>query len=135
MTYQAETTLHTVASRLAIGDLCTRYGRAYDTGDLAEFVGCFTQEAIFELPDGQVVEGHKGIVDFFRAAPHDMVHVTTDAVTEVDGVRARQTAHAVVYQAGDDGVPVARFVGTYRDELIYERGAWYFTKRSIIRDL
>jgi hypothetical protein len=133
MTYQEETTLHAVAGRLAIGDLTARYGRAYDGNDLGAWLGCFTQEAVFELPDGQVFEGHKGLAEFFRGAPHDMVHLTTDAVAEVDGVRARQESHVLVYVAG--GEPVVRFVGTYRDELIYERGSWYFTRRAITRDL
>lgn len=136
MTYQEATTLHVVASRLAIGDLSARYSRAYDADDLATWLSTFLPEATFVLPDGRVVEGHEGLTEFFGAAPHDMVHVTTDAVVEVDGVHARQESRVLVLQAGSNGTgPAVGFVGRYLDELVYERGNWYFARRRIVRDL
>jgi len=136
MTYQEEMTLHVVASRLAIGDLAARYSRAYDTGDLETWLGTFVPEAVFTLPDGQVFEGHRGLAEFFRSSPHDLAHLNTDAVVEVDGVHARQESCVLVFRQGDAGADLAvRFVGRYLDELVYERGSWYFVRREIVRDL
>ena len=137
MTYQEELTLHEVSSRLAIGDLTASYGRAYDKGDLETWVGNFVQTGVFELPDGRQLTGHKELTEFFEGAPHDMVHTTSDAVVRVDGVHATQVVQVVVYRSGEgEGAdPVIRFVGTYSDELVYERGAWYFVRRVVTRDL
>lgn len=141
MTYQAETTLHVVASRLAIGDLTARYGRAYDSGDREGWVATFLPEGVFELPGRDPIVGHGALRAFFRDAPHDVVHVTTDAIVEVDGVTARQECRVLVLKPGTPGAngaavdPIVRLVGRYTDEMVYERGGWYFVRRAVTIDL
>lgn len=141
MTYQAETTLHVVASRLAIGDLTARYGRTYDTGDREGWIGTFLPEGVFKLPGREPIEGHSALRAFFRDAPRDVVHVTTDAIVEVDGATARQECRVLVLQPGPTGNngdaanPAVRMVGRYDDELVYERGGWYFVRRAVTIDL
>lgn len=140
MTYQAENTLHVVASRLAIGDLTARYGRAYDTGDREGWISTFLPEGVFELPGREPIEGHAALRAFFRESPRDVLHFTTDAVVEVDGVNARQQCRVLVLKPGPQGTngdeadPVVRLGGLYDDELVYERGGWYFLRRTLTID-
>jgi hypothetical protein len=37
----------------------------------------------------------------------------------------------LLFAADADGATALRATGTYRDELIYERGGWYFTSREL----
>jgi hypothetical protein len=141
MSYQASTTLHTVASRLAIGDLTARYGRAYDTGDMEGWIGTFLPEGVFVLPGRDPIEGHGALRTFFKESPREVAHLTTDAIVEIDGVTARQECRVLVVKPGpqgsngEDAHPVVRLAGCYSDELVYERGGWYFRRRTVTIDL
>jgi hypothetical protein len=139
MTYQEETTLMTVANRLAIGDLTARYNRALEAGDLETWIGTFVQEGVLERSGGESFSGHRELVRFFRAAPPDRIHLTTDAQVEVDGVHARQECRVLTLRSGPQGSngagPVVEAVGRYRDALIYERGRWYFVRRELVAEL
>jgi hypothetical protein len=135
MSYQEQTTLMTVAGRLAIGDLTARYNRALETGDLETWVGTFVQEGVLKAP-GESFTGHRELVGFFRSAAPDRIRVTTDAQVEVDGVHARQECRFLTLRPGQDGgAPEVEAVGRYRDVLIYERGRWYFSTREVVADL
>lgn len=136
LSYMEETTLKTVAARLAIGDLNARHNRAYETGDLHAWLGTFVVEGVLERAGHDPVEGHQALAAVFRDAPRDRVHLVTDSQVEVDGVRARQVCRFVVLKAGSNGSDVAvEAAGRYEDELVYERAAWYIVKRSVVRDL
>jgi SnoaL-like domain len=135
MSYQEQTTLMTVANRLAIGDLTARYNRALETGDLETWIGTFAQEGALRAP-GESFSGHRELIGFFRAAPPDRIRVTTDAQVEVDGVHARQECRFLTLRPGQNGgAPEVEAVGRYRDVLIYERGRWYFSTREVVADL
>jgi hypothetical protein len=60
--------------------------------------------------------------------------VTVDHEIAIDGVNALQRCVAVLFEAvyGDTTL---RATGTYRDELIYERGGWYFASRNLTWDV
>lgn len=136
MSYQQETTLMTVANRMAIGDLTARYNRALEAGDLETWIGTFVQEGRLDGPDGTAFAGHRELATFFRGVPGDRIHMTTDAQIEVDGVHARQECRYLTLAAGPDGAGrVVETVGRYRDTLIYERGRWYFATREMVADL
>jgi hypothetical protein len=136
MTYQEQTTLMAVASRLAIGDLTARYNRALEMGDLETWIGTFVQEAVLLGPGGESFSGHRELMKYFRAAPPGRAPVTTDAQVEVDGVSARQECRFLVLRPGTNGAgPVVETAGRYRDTVIYERGRWYFSRRELVADL
>ncbi|HZA76710.1 MAG TPA: nuclear transport factor 2 family protein [Acidimicrobiales bacterium] len=142
MTYQEQTTLTTVAARLAIGDLTARYNRALEVGDLDTWIGTFVQEGVLEEPGVRSFSGHRELAKYFRAAPPGRAYVTTDAQVEVDGVHARQECRFLVLAPGANGdpegagtAPVVEAVGRYRDTLIHERGRWYFSRREMVADL
>lgn len=137
MSYQEHTTLMTVANRLAIGDLTARYNRALEGGDLETWIGTFVQEGVLRATGGETFSGHRELVGFFRAAPPDRIRVTADAQVDVDGVHARQECRFLTLRPGSNGgaAPEVEAVGRYRDELVYERGRWYFSAREMLADL
>jgi hypothetical protein len=57
--------------------------------------------------------------------------VTVDHEISVDGITATQICVALLFARGGDGATSLRATGTCRDELIYERGGWYFTSRAL----
>jgi SnoaL-like domain len=128
MTYQQETTLETVANRLAIGDLTASYNRALESGDLETWIGTFVQEGVLEAPGGESFAGHRELARYFRSRAPDRVHLTTDAQVEVDGVHASQECRVLTLGPG----PAVEAVGQCRDSLIYERGRWYFVRRQLV---
>jgi hypothetical protein len=137
MSYQEQTTLMTVANRLAIGDLTARYNRALETGDLETWIGTFVQEGVLRGAGGETFSGHRELAGFFRAAPPGRIRVTADAQVDVDGVHARQECRFLTLRSGANGgaAPEVEAVGRYRDELVYERGRWYFSTREVVADL
>jgi len=136
MSYQEHTTLMTVANRLAIGDLTARYNRALETGDLETWIGTFVQEGVLRGAGGETFSGHRELLGFFRAAPAGRIRVTADALVDVDGVHARQECRFLTLRPGPNGAaPEVEDVGRYRDELVYERGRWYFSAREMVADL
>jgi SnoaL-like domain len=136
MSYQEQTTLMSVANRLAIGDLTARYNRALEADDLEAWIGTFVQEGVLHGTGGESFSGHRELARFFREAPPDRIRVTTDAQVDVDGVHARQECRYLTLRPGSDGGgPVVEAVGRYRDVLIYERGRWYFSTREMVADL
>jgi hypothetical protein len=136
MSYQEQTTLMTVANRLAIGDLTARYNRALEADDLEAWIGTFVQEGVLHGTGGESFSGHRELARFFREAPPDRIRVITDAQVDVDGVHARQECRYLTLRPGSDGGgPVVEAVGRYRDVLIYERGRWYFSTREMVADL
>ena len=137
MSYQEHTTLMTVANRLAIGDLTARYNRALEAGDLETWIGTFLQEGVLRGAGGETFSGHRELAGFFRAAPPGRIRVTADAQVDVDGVGARQECRFLTLRPGSNGdvAPVVEAVGRYRDELVYERGQWYFSGREMVADL
>jgi hypothetical protein len=56
--------------------------------------------------------------------------VTVDHEISVDGVEATQQCVALLFRDGE-----LQATGTYLDNLIYERGGWYFTSRELEWDL
>jgi hypothetical protein len=135
MSYQEQTTLMTVANRLAIGDLTARYNRALEAGDLETWIGTFVQDGVLRGSGGSF-SGHRELMGFFRDVPPGRIRVTTDAQVEVDGVHARQECRFLTLRPGRNGTaPEVEAVGRYRDVLIYERGRWYFSRREVVVDL
>jgi hypothetical protein len=137
MSYQEQTTLMTVANRLAIGDLTARYNRALETSDLETWIGTFVQEGVLRGAGGETFSGHRELAGFFRAAPPGRIRVTADAQVDVDGVHARQECRFLTLRSGANGgaAPEVEAVGRYCDELVYERGRWYFSTREVVADL
>ena len=59
--------------------------------------------------------------------------VCVDHEIQIDGVHALQRCVAVLY-AAMYGDTTLRATGIFQDQLIYERGGWYFTSRNLSWD-
>lgn len=135
-TYTELSTLRTLAAAAAIADLTARYNRAYEAGDRTAWLSTFLPEGILEHTGGPVVSGHSQLGRFFTAQSHDGVLVTADPQIAVDGVRAHQDCRFLLLTSpiGNPEVTV-HAAGRIQDELVYERGGWYFAKRVVTVDL
>jgi hypothetical protein len=126
LTYQQQYVLDGLAGRAAILNLTARYDRAYSDGDLDSWITTFRHAG------ATVVRGGETFTDL-RAAfdgGGGKRLITVDHEITVDGVNATQLCVGLVF-VGADLVAT----GTYTDQLIYERGGWYFTSRELEWDL
>ncbi|ORA81482.1 nuclear transport factor 2 family protein [Mycobacterium malmoense] len=126
LTYQQEQLLQAATGRAAILDLDARHNRALSDGDRDRWIATFRHSGASYTRDGE-------LFDDLRAAFHGgdgQRLVTVDHEIRIDGVHATQHCVAVLFGAmyGDTTL---RATGTYRDELIYERGGWHFTSRVL----
>jgi hypothetical protein len=125
MTYQQQYVLDGSAARDAILNLTARHNRSFSEGDRNAWIATFRHSGASFTSDGreftdlrEAFEGDKGRL------------VTVDHEIVVDGVNATQRCVALLFAAGDGGTAL-RATGSYRDQLIYERGGWYFTSREL----
>jgi SnoaL-like domain len=127
MTYQQQHLLHCAVGRDAILDLTARHNRCYSRGDRNGWI------ATFRHSGASFARGGETFTDLRAAFDGDGGQrlVTVDHEITVDGINATQQCVAVLFTIGDDGVTTLRATGTYRDQLIYERGGWYFTSREL----
>jgi SnoaL-like domain len=126
LTYQQQFVLDGLAGRAAILNLNARYNRAYSAGDLDSWI------ATFRHAGATVVRGGERFTDLrsaFNGGGGKRL-VTVDHEITVDGVEATQRCVGLVFVGAE-----LRATGTYTDELIYERGGWYFTTRELEWDL
>ena len=130
MTYQQEQFLQAAIGRDAILNLNARYNRAYSDGDRDGWIGTFRHSGATFVRDGELFADLRSAFD----GGDSQRLVTVDHEIAIEGVNAIQRCVAVLFSA-DFGDTTLRATGTYRDELIYERGGWYFTSRNLSWDL
>lgn len=125
MTYQQQYVLDGAAGRDAILNLTARHNRCYTDGDRIGWVTTFRHSGARFTRDGEEFTDLAAAFDGGRGRL-----VTVDHDITVDGVNATQRCVALLFATGSDGATL-RGTGRYRDELIYERGGWYFTSREL----
>lgn len=126
MTYQQEQLLHAASGRAAILNLNARHNRAYSAGDRDRWIATFRHSGASFTRDGETFTDLRRAFD----GGDGQRLVTVDHEITVDGINAAQRCVAVLFAVayGDTNL---RATGIYRDELIYERGGWYFTSRTL----
>lgn len=129
MTYQEQQMLHAATARAAILDLNARQNRAYSDGDRERWIATFRHSGASFVRDGELFADLRAAFD----GGDGQRLVTLDHEIRVDGVNATERCVAVLFAAAY-GDTTLRATGTYRDELIYERGGWYFTSRNLTWD-
>ena len=122
MTYQEQLMLQAATGRAGILDQTARHNRAYSEGSRDVWIATFRHSGASYQRDGETFTDLRAAFD----GGERQRLVTVDNEIHVDGVHATQ--HCVAILFGDAGL---RATGTYRDELIYERGGWYFTSREL----
>lgn len=127
MTYQQQHVLDAVAGRHAILDLTARHNRCYSGGDRAGWLGTFRHSGARFVRDGEVFTDLPAAFD----GGDGQRLVAVDHEITVDGVTATQQCVAVLLSVDGQAGPALRATGSYRDELVYERGGWYFTSREL----
>jgi SnoaL-like domain len=126
MTYQEQQMLQAATARAAILDLTARHNRAYSDGDRERWIATFRHAGASYTRDGDLFTDLRAAFD----GGDGQRLVTIDHEIHIDGINASQRCVAVLF-AAMYGDTTLRATGTYRDTLIYERGAWYFTSRAL----
>ncbi len=129
MTYQQQFVLDRTAARDAILNLTARHNRCHSAGDRNGWIATFRHSGARFTRDGNE---YADLREAFDGGNGRLV--TVDHEIEVDGVNATQHCVALLFATDADGATALRATGTYRDELIYERGGWYFTSRALAWD-
>jgi hypothetical protein len=125
ITYQEEQLLAAATGRAAILNLSARHNRAYSAGDRDAWVATFRHSGAMFTRDNEVFTDLRAAFD----GGDGQRLVTLDHDIIIDGVHATQRCVAVLF-AAMYGDTTLRATGIYRDELVYERGGWYFTSRE-----
>jgi hypothetical protein len=126
MTYQQQYVLDGAVGRDAILNLTARHNRYFSEGDRNGWIATFRHSGARFTRDGQE------FTDLRQAfAGGSGRLVTVDHEITVDGVDATQRCVALLFTANSDGGSTLRATGSYRDQVIYERGGWYFTSREL----
>ena len=121
-----------LAGRAAIGDLTARLNRAQDAGDANAWLSGFLPEAELLSPGRDPARGHSSLLGYFRSLPSGRIHVSADSIIEVAGVRARQECqYLVLAPASGSGLGLEALLRQH-DELVYERGEWYVSRRELV---
>jgi len=131
--------LERLADRVRIRELNARYNRCFDDGDVTGFAATFTEDGAMEVAGGFAVAGRQGLEDMCRHTPYGVVHVTVDAIVEVDGDRATQDVTVLVLQRPEPGsvggqLSSLQRTGRYHDELVRTSEGWRFARRTITLD-
>jgi SnoaL-like domain len=129
ITYQEQQMLAAATGRAAILNLNARHNRAYSDGDREAWVATFRHSGASFSRDHEVFTDLRMAFD----GGDGQRLVTLDHEIRVDGIHATQRCVAVLF-AAMYGDTTLRATGTYRDELIYERGGWYFAFRELAWD-
>ncbi|MGA7420348.1 MAG: nuclear transport factor 2 family protein [Acidimicrobiales bacterium] len=131
MSYEDRRTLQAMAGRAAVQDLTIRQHRALETGDLTTWIGTFVVAGVLELPGHDPICGHADLQKWFASAPRPAAVHLVDSVVRIDGVRGNQESRALVSNAASpDGLHWEKSIPMV-DDLIYERGRWYFARRRV----
>lgn len=126
MTYQEQQMLQAATGRAGILDLTARHNRAHSEGNRDVWIATFRHSGASYVRDGETFTDLRAAFD----GGDGQRLVTVDNEIHVDGVHATQHCVAILFGAVHDETTL-RATGTYRDELIYERGGWYFTSREL----
>ncbi len=127
MTYQQEYLLAAAVGRDAILHLTARHNRFYSNGDRNGWIATFRHSGATFTRGNEVFDDLRDAFDGGRGQRL----VTLDHEIAVDGVNATQQCVALLFALEDLSSPTLRATGTYHDQLIYERGGWYFASRAL----
>lgn len=126
-----------LADRIAIRELTARYNRAVDDCRPEEWAATWTEDAEF-WRDGQLTKGRAAIADISRRAGFSMVHMTFDAIVELDGDVATQRCYGIIGARRPDRAPgSSKWVtsGNYVDTIVRTSQGWLFSKRVWCKDV
>jgi uncharacterized protein (TIGR02246 family) len=131
-----------------IDDLLVRYTHALDTLDADEYAGVFTDDAVFEMGNGETRHGRDEIRDIITGlrksrmereaagtdVPELMHHVMTNGTIDfVSGSEAHHYAYwMTILGDREQGFDVAS-MGHYEDVIVKRGGKWLIESRKLLR--
>jgi ketosteroid isomerase-like protein len=130
------TRIQAIEDELAIRALTARYNHAFDDGDAEAFADCWTDDGrmIHEVAGSH--GGREAFLESCRLYDGQVVHMTSDAIIEIDGDSATQDCSFVVFTRAKDRSSNEYFMtGRYVDELKRSAVGWKFHRRRTKRDL
>ena len=133
LSYEEERILQSMVWRAAVQDLTIRQHRALERGDVTTWLGTFVVEGVLDLPGHEPICGHPALQRWFATAPRPPAVLLADSVVSVDGVRGTQECRTLV--ATGQSTPEQTYFGAVHpvvDEVVYERGRWYFARRQVL---
>jgi hypothetical protein len=132
LSYEADRVLKALSGREAVRDLSVRQAQAFAAGDGPTWIGTFVVEGGLELPGGEAVRGHAALVRWFDRANRTGTVVATSSVVTIDGVRGTQQSIVLRLAGPLEGGATITSLHSVFDDLIYERGRWYFDRRRVM---
>lgn len=126
------------ADREAIRALSARYNLAADSRDLDAYTDCFVPDGAFEMVGLARLEGGAALSAMIGALDFPTLHVTADAVIDVDGDSATQQCAIMIFgRAADENEIRPVTTGRYHDRLQRTADGWRFVERraTTINDL
>ncbi|HEY8513980.1 MAG TPA: nuclear transport factor 2 family protein [Candidatus Binatia bacterium] len=126
-----------VADRLEIQELLSRYCHCIDRGRWDAFPDLFTEDCRLDLSQVMgLYEGRSGLqafVDTMKPLGIFMRHLVTNVVIDGDGERAHVESY-VVAVTGSEANPT-RTTGFYDDEVVKQDGRWLLHRRTLTLDV
>jgi uncharacterized protein (TIGR02246 family) len=129
-----------LVDRARIRELTARYNRCFDDGDPEGFAATFIEDGAMEVEGGPTTTGRAALAEMVRRTPYGIVHVTVDAIIEVDGDRAVQDVTLLVVARPPADAPADRRhsrlqrSGRYHDLLVRTPEGWRFERRTATLD-
>jgi uncharacterized protein (TIGR02246 family) len=134
-----ELRVRAIEDQIAIERLLKDYGRTLDARDFAAYAALFARDGewkgalgAYKGPAAIQAAMEKIFADAATDIPRGRnFHVMSNFIIEVHGDRA--TAHSsFIFYKMNGNAPEPAVAGRYEDELVRERGAWRFLRRSAL---
>jgi hypothetical protein len=133
LSYEEDRILRSLAGSEAVRELSARQAQAFAAGDGATWIGTFVVGGELELPGGEIVRGHVALGDWFANADRSGTAVSTDSVVTIDGVRGTQQSTVLRLAGRTEGGAIIESLVSVADDVVYERGRWFFSRRRVKR--
>lgn len=132
LSYEADRVLKALAGREAVRDLSVRQTQAFAAAAGPTWIGTFVVEGELELPGGESLRGHGALSRWFGQADRTGTNIATNSVVTIDGVHGTQQSIVLRLSGPLGGGATIASVHSVFDDVIYERGRWYFARRRVI---
>jgi hypothetical protein len=129
-----EDALPALADESMIRRLLAQCSQLADSGRLAEWSMLFTVDGELTV-HGTVVRGREALrahVEGQRARHHEVKHLVTNTVLDVDGPRATSVSDFAMVRRAHEGAPAeVALIGRFVDRLRRVEGAWQIASRTV----
>ena len=128
--------LREMQDRIAIRELTARYNFAVDDVRPEDFAGTYVPDGRY-YRDELLSQGREAIAEIVRTAGFGIVHLTCNAIIEIDGDDASQFCYGLIASRSADRAPGSSqwvTTGQYHDTLRRTEEGWRFVERRWRKD-